>query len=86
MSIKTSETLRSTSLRKHKTSLINKDRETMVRLVHLKELFISFNISAVNMTDDVTTPLRQDEEETSSVDGNHFLMDEMNSDNRFHEL
>lgn len=34
---------------------------------------------AVLVTDDVTTPLRQDEEETSSIDGNHFLMEEVNS-------
>lgn len=33
---------------------------------------------AVLVTDDVTTPLRQDEE-TSSIDGNHFLMEEVNS-------
>lgn len=41
----------------------------------------------MNIQDDVTTPLRHDEEETSSIEGNHFLMDEMNnSSNKFHEL
>lgn len=43
--------------------------------------------SAVNMNDDVTTPLRQGEEETtSSIEGNHFLMEEINSENQLHNL
>lgn len=33
---------------------------------------------AINIIDDVTTPLRQDEDETSSID-NHFLMEETHS-------
>lgn len=49
----------------------------------------SLQFSAVNITDDVTTPLRQDEEEeeiTSSIEGNHFLLEEMNSDHKHHDL
>lgn len=36
---------------------------------------------AVLVTDDVTTPLRQGEDETSSIDGNHFLMENVSSHN-----
>lgn len=43
-------------------------------------------LAQVNMSDDVTTPLRQGEEETSSLEGNHFLMEQINNDGKFHEL
>lgn len=43
-----------------------------------KEILASINFifTAIQITDDVTTPLRQGEEETSSVDGNRYLMNE----------
>lgn len=51
------------------------------------ELDKILTLSAVNINDDVTTPLRQDEEETTpSIGGDHFLMEDMNSENKLHDL
>ena len=58
--------------------------ENLVKTTGWRTKFYLFLPSAVNITDDVTTPLRADEEETSSLDGNHFLMDDMNSDHKLH--
>lgn len=55
----------------------------------IEESLLNANmISAVHISDDATTPLRHGEDEdTSSIDGNNFLMENMHSrDNQFHEI
>lgn len=89
MLTKISEILAFISLKRVRTRFISKGRENTVNiLVCLEGKSLSFliDLSAVNITDDVTTPLRHDEEETSSIEGNNFLMEDMNSDHKLHDL
>lgn len=75
------------SRRKAKTWFISKDKVTDYIIID-ESLLNGGLISAVHISDDATTPLRHgEEEETSSIDGNNFLMEDMHSrDNQFHEI
>lgn len=85
------------SRKRDKIYSFSKDRESFVSVTIplIDELCSSVYslklILAINMTDDVTTPLtlRQDDDDmTSSIDGNNFLMGEISEERRrkLHDL